>query len=94
MLREGAPESREEAAAALWACASGNAPNKATIAKLGGIDPLVNMLMHATSETSSINASGALAALAKQHSENCAAIIKRVVTAVSGKAPPLEPFAS
>ena len=45
-VREGGtPETREESAAALWALATDNAPNKATIAKLGGIEPLVSMLM-------------------------------------------------
>ena len=88
MVRDGAPETREESAAALWACASGNAPNKATIAKLGGIEPLVSMLMYATTDTSSLNAAGALAALAKQHSDNCSTITKRMVGAISSKAPP------
>ena len=88
MVREGAHETREESAAAIWALATDNAPNKATIAKLGGIEPLVNMLMYGQSEKSSINAAGALAALAQQHADNRLTITKRMVTVLSGKAPP------
>lgn len=88
MVRDGTPETREESAAALWALATDNATNKATIAKLGGIEPLVNMLMYAQSEKSSINAAGALAALAAQHSDNRLTITKRMVTVLGGKAPP------
>ena len=80
MVREGANETREESAAALWALATDNSANKATIAKLGGIEPLVNMLMYGHSEQSSINAAGALSALAAAHTENRATITKRMVT--------------
>ena len=88
MVREGANETREESAAALWALATDNSANKATIAKLGGIEPLVNMLMYGHSEQSSINAAGALSALAAAHTENRATITKRMVTVLGGKAAP------
>lgn len=88
MVREGANETREESARALWALAADNGPNKATIAKLGGIEPLVNMLMFGHSEKSSINAAGALAALAAQHTDNRSIITKRMVNVLGGKAAP------
>ena len=88
LVRDGSPETKEESAAALWALAHDNAPNKATIAKLGGIEPLVAMLMYASTERSSINAAGALSSLSTQHAENRLAITKRMVAVLSLKAPP------
>ena len=86
-VRDGTPETREESAAALWALATDNAPNKATIAKLGGIEPLVSLLLYGASEKSSINAAGALAALATQHSDNRLTITKRMVGVLGSKLP-------
>ena len=46
------------------------------------------MLMYGHSEQSSINAAGALSALAAAHTENRATITKRMVTVLGGKAAP------
>ena len=67
LVREGAQETKETCAAALWALSTDNAPNKATIAKLGGIEPLVSMLISGTTPESSSNAAGALSSLELCH---------------------------
>ena len=84
-MREGAPETKETCAHALWALSQDNAPNKATIAKLGGIEPLVGLLVSGGTEKSHANAAGALASLSNKHSENRSAIAKRLVGLLNGR---------
>ena len=50
-----------------------------TIAKLGGIDPLLGLLVSGTTEKSQEVVAGALAALASKHPDNRALITKRLV---------------
>ena len=88
-VRDGTEDTKVQSASALWALAHENAPNKATIAKLGGIEPLVSMLMYSTTQESADQSSGALCALAAQHSDNRTAITKRMVAVLSLKMPPL-----
>lgn len=44
-VREGSQEVKEQSASALWSLSQENAPNKATVAKLGGVEPLVTLLV-------------------------------------------------
>ena len=44
-MREGSEEAKDMAASALWSLATDNAMNKDTIAKLGGIDHLVQLIV-------------------------------------------------
>lgn len=85
LVREGSQETKEMCAAALWSLSTENAPNKATIAKLGGVEPLVGLLVSGASEKSQEYAAGALASLASKHSENRAAIAKRLVGLLNGR---------
>lgn len=87
-VRDGTSETREESAAALWALATENTPNKTLIAQLGGVDPLVSMLLFGSTEKSSVNAAGALAALATHHTDNRLTITKKLVAGLDGNAPP------
>ena len=59
---------------------------QATIAKLGGVEPLVGLLVSGASEKSQEYAAGALASLASKHSENRQAIAKRLVGLLNGRA--------
>ena len=52
---------------------------QATIAKLGGVEPLVGLLVSGISQSAQDYAAGALASLASKHSENRQAIAKRLV---------------
>ena len=63
LVRDGSEDSKVQSASALWALSHENAPNKATIAKLGGIDPLLGLLVTGTTERSQECVAGALAAL-------------------------------
>lgn len=58
-------------------CSSALAPQ---VAKLGGIEPLVTLLVTGGSEVSEANAVGALASLCHKHAENRDAIAKLMVT--------------
>ena len=58
---------------------------QATIAKLGGVEPLVGLLVSGVSQASQDNAASALASLASKHSENRQAIAKRLVGLLNGK---------
>jgi vacuolar protein 8 len=87
LVREGSSETKEQSASALWSLAHENAPNKATIAKLGGVEPLVGLLVSGGSDRSQDFASGALASLSSKHSENRAAIAKRLVGLLNGRQP-------
>ena len=44
-MREGSEEAKDMAASALWSLATDNAMNKDTIAKLGGIDHFVQLIV-------------------------------------------------
>ena len=45
-------ETRDESASAIWSLSTDNAPNKDTIAKLGGVDPLIGLLVGGATEKS------------------------------------------
>ena len=71
----------------LWACVLICARCtlwQATIAKLGGVEPLVGLVVSGSSEKSHEYAAGALASLAAKHSENRQAIAKRLVSLLNG----------
>ena len=86
LVREGSDETKEQSASALWALSTDNAPNKATIAKLGGVEPLVGLVVSGATEKSQAFAAGALSSLSSKHSENRAAIAKRLVGLLNGRA--------
>ena len=85
LSRDGMTETQEQAAAALWSLSIDNAPNKTTIAKLGGIDALVKMVVTGGSDKAQRNAAGALATLASKHVENRTSIAKRIVSLLSDR---------
>lgn len=58
---------------------------QATIAKLGGVEPLIGLLANDGSPTSQEYAAGALSSLASKHSENRQTIAKRLVGLLNGK---------
>ncbi len=58
---------------------------QATIAKLGGVEPLVGLLVSGASERSQEYAAGALASLSSKHSENRQTIAKRLVGLLNGR---------
>jgi N-acetylmuramic acid 6-phosphate (MurNAc-6-P) etherase len=60
-------------------------PSCPQIAKLGGIEPLVGLLVSGASEKSMDYAAGALASLANKHGENRTSIAKRLVGLLNGK---------
>ena len=77
---------RDAAARTIWALAEDNVSNKSTIAKLGGIEPLVSLLVdggawaEAGADTSSqANAVSALVSLAGKHPDNREQICKQLV---------------
>ena len=76
---------RSQCAAALWALSEEHTPNKATVTKLGGIEPLVTLLVGGTSEESLTNTVGALGSLASRHAENCEAIAKQIVARLTSR---------
>ena len=79
LTQEGSDDTKDEAAGAIWSLATDNAHNKDTIAKLGGIDPLIGLLVSGTSDTSQLNVAGAFTALAAKHLDNREYIAKRLV---------------
>ena len=66
----GLSETKEQSASALWSLSTDNAPNKATIAKLGGIEPLVGLLVGGGSEKSQNYAAGARVARVEARRES------------------------
>ena len=77
---DGSEEAKDRSASALWSLATDNAPNKDTIAKLGGIDPLLGLLVNGQTEKSQQCCAGALAALAAKHLDNRQVIVKKLVS--------------
>ena len=70
---------QDEAALAIWALATNHQGNKDTITKLGGIEPLLGLLVTGTTARSQEYVAGALTALASKHSDNRQVISKRLV---------------
>ena len=85
LVREGASEVKERSASALWSLATDNAPNKATIAKLGGIEPLVGLLVTGETDKSLDCSVGALSSLAARHQENRETISKLIVMRLNSR---------
>ena len=79
LVREGSEEAKDRSASAIWSLATDHAQNKDTIAKLGGMDPLLGLLVTGYTDRSQINTSGALCALAAKNLDNRALIAKRLV---------------
>jgi vacuolar protein 8 len=98
LSRDGLPETQEQAAAALWSLATdpknstdvkNNAmANRATIAKLGGIESLVKMFVTGGSEKGQRNAAYALSSIASKHAENRSIVARRIVSQLNGKISP------
>lgn len=70
---------QDEAALAIWALATNHQGNKDTITKLGGIEPLLGLLVTGTTARSQEYVAGALTALASKHNDNRQVIGKRLV---------------
>ena len=94
LVREGADEDdnnpgqgrvKEQAACAIWSMATDNKPNKDTVAKLGGIEPLVTLLLMGTTDGSLEQATGALSALSAKHNDNRESIAKLIVARLSSR---------
>ena len=83
LVREGVEEVKEQSASALWALSDSNLANKATTSKLGGIEPLVALVVSAHNESALSNAQGALISLSAKHAENRGAIAKLLVKLVA-----------
>ena len=87
LIKEGGnDEVKEKCAAAIWALTEDCAPNKATVAKLGGIEPLVTLLVSCKTDTSLELSVGALGSLAAKHGDNREAIAKQLVGRMTSRA--------
>jgi hypothetical protein len=52
LVREGSQDVREQSAFALWSLSQDTNPNKVTVAKLGGIEPLVTLMVGGNTDVS------------------------------------------
>lgn len=101
LVREGTDQVRVQSAAALWALTYENAANKATVAKLGGIEPLVALLVSGSSQSSQSappaqasaatanecfeQSVGAIISLCAKHAENREAIAKLILARLTSR---------
>ena len=52
LVRDGADVVKEQAAGALWSLTVDNKPNKDTVTKLGGIEPLISLIVQGSTDNS------------------------------------------